>query len=92
LCLFRVLQEGLHNAMKHSGVRRFEVRLRSSNGQLHLFVRDPGTGFDVADARRGRGLGLLSMEERIQMVNGQIVIESQAGRGTSIHARVPIGG
>jgi signal transduction histidine kinase len=63
--------------MKHSGVRRFEVQLRSSNGQLHLHVRDPGTGFDVADARRGRGLGLLSMEERIQMVNGQIAIESQ---------------
>jgi signal transduction histidine kinase len=92
LCLFRVLQEGLHNAMKHSGVRLFEVQLRSSHGQLHLFVRDAGTGFDVADARRGRGLGLLSMEERIQMVNGQIVIESKPGRGTSIHACVPIGG
>jgi signal transduction histidine kinase len=92
LCLFRVLQEGLHNAMKYSGVRRFEVQLRRGNGQLHLFVRDPGTGFDVAAARRGQGLGLLSMEERIQMVNGQIVIESKPGRGTSIHARVPIGG
>ena len=74
------------------GVCLFEVQLRSSHGQLHLFVRDQGIGFDVADARRGPGIGLLSMEERIQMVNGQIAIESQPGRGTSIHARVPISG
>jgi signal transduction histidine kinase len=92
LCLFRVVQEGLHNAMKHSGVRRFEVHLRNSNGQLHLFVRDAGTGFDVADARRRQGIGLLSMEERVQMVNGQFEIASQPGHGTSIYARVPIRG
>ena len=92
LCLFRVLQEGLHNAMKHSGVRLFEVQLRGGDGQLHLLVRDTGTGFDVAGARTRRGLGLLSMEERIRLVNGELAIESRPGRGTSIHARVQIRG
>jgi PAS domain S-box-containing protein len=92
LCMFRVLQEGLHNAMKHSGVRVFDVQLRGGAGQLHLLVRDQGAGFDVDGARIRRGLGLLSMEERIRLVNGQLAIESVPGGGTSIHARVPISG
>ena len=92
LCVFRVLQEGLHNAMKHSGVRVFEVQLRGGDEQLQLLVRDEGAGFDVDGVRMRRGLGLLSMDERIRLVNGQLAIESRPGRGTSIHARVPVSG
>src|SRR6201982_2579698 len=61
LCLFRVLQEAVHNAIKHSGVKRIEVELREESGQIHLIVSDSGRGFDVEAARQGKGLGLTSM-------------------------------
>jgi len=90
LCLFRVLQEALHNSAKHSGVRRFEVRLWGTADEIHLTVRDSGAGFDRAAAKESRGLGLISMEERLKLVNGTLSIESKAKRGTTIHARVPL--
>jgi PAS domain S-box-containing protein len=88
LCLFRILQEGLQNAAKHSGVRQFSVRLWGTQGRIHLLIRDQGRGFDVAAARMGRGIGLVSMEERIKLFDGDLWIGSQLGRGTTIHARV----
>jgi PAS domain S-box-containing protein len=90
LCLFRVLQESLHNAAKHSGVGHFEVRLWGTSGQIHLAVRDLGEGFDRETAIKGSGLGLTSMLERLKLVNGELSIESQPRRGTTIHARVPL--
>lgn len=90
LCLYRVLQESLHNAVKYSGVRRFEVRLWGATEEIHLTVSDLGIGFDGADVVKGAGLGLTSMQERIKMVSGQIAIDSQPGRGTTIHAWVPL--
>jgi PAS domain S-box-containing protein len=89
LCLFRVLQEALHNVSKHSGVRRSEVQLRGESGEIHLIVSDLGKGFDVAAGAESRGLGLTSMQERIRLVNGVITIESKPMRGTTIHVRVP---
>jgi PAS domain S-box-containing protein len=89
LCFFRVLQEALHNSAKHSGVRHFEVRLWGSSGEIHLTVSDSGAGFDIEAAKASRGLGLISMEERLKLLNGTFSIESQPQRGTTIHARVP---
>jgi PAS domain S-box-containing protein len=91
LCLFRVLQEALHNSVKHSGVRRFEVRLWGAAGEIHLTVRDSGVGFDREAAKTSRGLGLVSMEERLKLVNGTLTIASQPTAGTTTHARVPLG-
>ena len=90
LCFFRVLQEALHNSAKHSGVQHFEVRLWGTTDEIHLTVRDSGLGFDREAAKESRGLGLISMEERVKLVNGTFSIESQTKRGTTIHARVPI--
>jgi signal transduction histidine kinase len=90
LCLFRVLQEALHNSAKHSGVRHFEVRLWATPGEIHLTVRDPGSGFDREAAKASRGLGLISMEERLKILKGTFSIESQPQCGTTIHARVPL--
>jgi PAS domain S-box-containing protein len=90
LSLFRVLQEALHNVMKHSGVKRIEVELREDSGEIHLIIRDSGKGFDVEAALRGKGLGLTSMRERVRLVNGTISIESKPMGGTTIHVRVPI--
>ena len=91
LCLFRVLQEALHNSAKHSGVRQFEVRLWGVADEVHLMIKDSGEGFDLETARTSRGLGLISMEERLRLLNGTLSINSQTKRGTTIHARVPLG-
>jgi PAS domain S-box-containing protein len=88
LCLFRVLQEALQNAVKHSGVRHFDVELRYASGAIDITVRDSGSGFDVQEALKTRGLGLISMAERLKLVEGQISIDSQPQRGTTVHARV----
>jgi signal transduction histidine kinase len=90
LCLLRVLQEALHNAAKHSGVRHFDVQLWGMRDEIHLTVSDSGAGFDAQAAKQGRGLGLTSMEERLRLINGELSIESQFRRGTTLHARVPL--
>src|SRR5262249_52166302 len=90
LCLFRVLQEALHNAVKHSKVRHFEVGLRGTSDAVHLTIRDSGLGFDPEQAINGRGLGLTSMQERLKLVNGTLSIESEPERGTTVNARVPL--
>jgi signal transduction histidine kinase len=90
LCLFRILQEALHNSVKHSGAGRFEVRLWGTTDEIHLTVKDSGKGFDREAAKTRQGLGLISMEERLKMVNGTLSIESQPGRGTTIEACVPV--
>jgi PAS domain S-box-containing protein len=89
LCLFRVLQEALHNSAKHSGVRTFYVRLWGTGDEIHLMVSDPGAGFDLELARTGRGLGLISMEERLKLVDGLLSIDTDPQRGTKVHARAP---
>jgi signal transduction histidine kinase len=89
LCLFRVLQEALNNAVKHSGVKRVEVQVVEQSNEVHLLVRDSGNGFDIEAARQGSGLGLISMQERVRLVNGTIAFESKPMAGTTIHVRVP---
>jgi PAS domain S-box-containing protein len=90
LCLFRVMQEGLHNAVKHSGVRHFEVKLHGSPAEIHLIVRDSGVGFESELVRETQGLGLISMQERVRLVNGTILIASRPRSGTKIDVRVPL--
>jgi PAS domain S-box-containing protein len=89
LCLFRVLQEALHNSAKHSGVKHFEVRLWGTSDEIHVTVKDSGAGFEREAAKGSRGLGLITMEERVKLLKGTLSIESQPKRGTTIHARVP---
>jgi signal transduction histidine kinase len=89
LCFFRVLQEALHNSTRHSGVRYFEVELWGTADEIHLTISDSGAGFDISAAKASRGLGLISMEERLKLLNGTLSIESQLQRGTTIHACVP---
>ncbi len=90
LCLYRVLQESLQNAIRHSGSRTFQVTLTGGDDAIELAVRDSGTGFRPGEAVRGRGLGLTSMKERLAAVDGQLFITSAPRRGTTIRARVPV--
>jgi PAS domain S-box-containing protein len=89
MCLYRVLQESLQNATKHSSAEKIEVFLRGGVDQIELTIRDFGTGFDL-EAATVRGLGLTSMRERLKAVEGQLTIETKLQRGTSIGARVPL--
>jgi signal transduction histidine kinase len=89
LCFFRILQEALHNSAKHSGAQHIEVRLWGTSGEIALAVRDYGAGFEGETAKESRGLGLISMEERVKLVKGNLSIESRPGRGTTIRASVP---
>jgi PAS domain S-box-containing protein len=91
---FRVAQEALTNVVRHARARRVTVELRKQAGQLHLFVRDDGAGFDVAALReravRGASLGLLSMEERATLTDGGLECKSAPSQGTQIHAWFPL--
>ena len=90
LCLFRVMQEGLHNALKHSGVRFFEVKMHRSPAEIQLMVRDLGRGFETELAKDSPGLGLVSMQERVRLVKGTISITSKPQSGTEINVRIPL--
>jgi len=91
LCLFRVLQEALQNAVKHSADQNFTVEVHGTKEGISLAVRDSGIGFDWRDAMNRGGLGLISMRERLRLVNGELSIRSEPGRGTTVIARVPLG-
>ena len=90
LCLFRVLQESLQNAVKHSGSKHFEVCLKGTPSEIQLAVCDSGVGFDPDEVISGRGLGLTSMKERLKLVHGKLSVDSHLGLGTVIRASVPL--
>jgi signal transduction histidine kinase len=89
LCLFRVAQEALQNAFKYSKARKLTVHLGGGPDQITLTVADDGVGFDV-DAAWGKGLGLVSMSERLEAIGGQLDIRSKPGAGTLIQVKVPL--
>lgn len=86
--LFRVLQEALENSAKHSGVRRFQVELFAASEAIHLKVHDSGVGFDPKATTNG--LGLMSAQERVKLVKGNVSIDSRPNLGTTVHACVPV--
>jgi signal transduction histidine kinase len=94
LACFRIVQEALGNAIKHSGAKNLLVRLRSSVDCLTVSIRDDGVGFDVQNARahalEAGSIGLSSMRERAVLAGGQFDIQSSIGHGTRIHASFPI--
>lgn len=90
LCLFRVAQESLHNAIKYSGTDQFKVHLSATAEEVYLQVTDGGAGFDVEETKRNRGLGLVSMRERVDLVHGRLAVESKPGTGTKVIAVVPL--
>jgi PAS domain S-box-containing protein len=87
LCCYRIVQEALHNVVKHSGARRASVQLTSADGMLDLTIADPGVGF-VPTEVKSSGLGLVSMHERVNFIGGLIAIHSSPARGTRIGVRV----
>jgi two-component system sensor histidine kinase UhpB len=87
LVVYRVAQEALTNAARHSGARRIEVTLRRSTGGVELEVTDDGRGFAFDQSERGLGIG--GMRERALLVGGELTIESRPGHGTTVRLQVP---
>lgn len=86
-CIFRVVQEALHNVSRHSGAKSAVVTVQQEDGSLFLSVEDDGSGFD---ADKTRGLGMLGMDERVRQLGGHFDIRSLPGKGTELRARLPI--
>jgi two-component system sensor histidine kinase UhpB len=86
--IYRVAQEALVNAARHSGATRIEVSLERQPGAVSLLVTDNGSGF--AFAEEGKGLGLSGMRERALLVGGKLDIDSRPGKGTTVRLEVPI--
>jgi len=87
LVVYRVAQESLGNAIRHSGAERIDIRLSRANSVVELSVKDDGSGFTFDEANSGLGLG--GMRERAILVGGDLQIESRPGHGTSIRLTVP---
>jgi len=86
VCIYRLTQAALHNAVRHSNARNATVRVKHSKQGIRLRVADDGRGFDPV---RMRGVGLRGMEERVKRLGGIFRIESQPGRGTTVTAELP---
>ena len=86
--LFRVLQESLTNVARHAQAMQVEVRLRFGDGSWVLSIGDDGVGFDAIE---GRGLGLIGMRERVQMLGGKFTLTTSPGHGTRVEIEVPAG-
>jgi signal transduction histidine kinase len=89
-CLYRVAQEAIRNAERHSGSRRVRLELAATADSIRLYVSDAGRGFDPTAGEGCSGLGLVSMAERVRSVGGELSIRSEANRGTRIEALVPL--
>jgi signal transduction histidine kinase len=90
LCLYRIVQEALHNVARHSHAREAQVRVTCGAGHIALQIADSGVGFDSRNASHA-GLGLVSMRERAAAMQGQFSIDAAPGRGTNISVRIPLG-
>lgn len=90
LCVYRVIQESLRNIAKHARARHVDLFLKQSKNRLLATIEDDGVGFEPRCVRRTPGIGLASMRERVQYVNGEFTIRSEPGQGTVIDLSVPL--
>jgi signal transduction histidine kinase len=87
ICIYRVAQEALNNAARHSGGHNARVTIRQKDAAIFLSIHDDGGGFDP---HHSRGLGLLGMEERVRRLGGSFRVDSKPGAGTTIEATLPL--
>ena len=91
LCLYRVAQESLRNIAKHADAAKVRVVLSGRRDGVTLRVEDTGDGFDLKEIKGKGGLGLISMEERVRLIDGKFSIQSQPNKGTTVEVFVPLG-
>jgi signal transduction histidine kinase len=88
--VYRVVQEALTNAAKHSRAEHVRLRVAAVGAMIEVEVTDDGVGFDPEEA--GPGFGLVGMRERVELAGGRIEISSSPGSGTTLAAAIPAGG
>jgi len=86
-CIYRIVQEALHNCVQHAGARLVKVTVTQESGRIQLEIQDDGKGFN---AREERGMGLLGMQERVSYLGGSFLVESEPGRGTVVSIALPV--
>jgi signal transduction histidine kinase len=87
VCLYRLVQEALTNAARHSGTKHAKVSIVQNEGTIRVQITDDGIGFSP---ERLRGMGILGMEERVKRLGGSLTIESAPGKGTTVLAELPV--
>jgi signal transduction histidine kinase len=88
---YRIVQEALTNVSRHAGATRVEVKLRREDAALEVVIRDNGSGFDAAASGHASArLGLRGMRERVTLLGGNLGVRSKPGKGTAVHARIPL--
>jgi two-component system sensor histidine kinase UhpB len=87
-----VTQEALRNIAAHASARTARVALNPAAASLELSIHDDGQGFDLGEARRQGGVGLVSLDERVRLIGGSLRIETQPQHGTELRVSVPLGG
>jgi signal transduction histidine kinase len=86
-CVYRIVQEALHNSERHAEAHTVRVAIRQQEGRIFLSIQDDGKGFQ---ARQERGLGLVGIEERVSRLGGSFSVDSEPGRGTVVRAVLPV--
>ena len=89
-CLYGVTQEAMHNVLKHARASQVSVKVEGGSEGIHLTVHDNGVGFDQQGPASRHGLGIISMKERVRLVQGDFSIESQPGKGSTVIVFVPV--
>jgi signal transduction histidine kinase len=86
-CVYRIVQEALHNAVQHAAARNIKVTVAEDSDRLRLAIEDDGKGFQ---AQQGKGMGLLGMEERVRHLGGDFAVQSAPGQGTAVRVSLPL--
>jgi len=86
-CIYRIVQEALHNAVRHSGASTVRITVKQSPEDVHVLIQDDGCGFRP---EAEKGLGLVGIEERVTHLGGKLRIDSHAGRGTLLAITLPL--
>ncbi|HCN36271.1 MAG TPA: hypothetical protein DIS94_00980, partial [Bacteroidetes bacterium] len=89
IAIFRILQESLTNVARHSNASEVEINLLDENEFLILTVKDNGIGMGQDGSTGGKGIGLTGIKERAKLVNGELEMKTENGKGTEIRVKIP---
>ena len=89
VALFRLIQESIQNVIKHASAESIQVNIRIEKNQVSVSIRDDGIGFDI-EKKKENSFGLIGMRERVEMLDGEITINSKFGNGTTVYVNIPL--